>query len=112
MGMGIKWGGPSADSRGRLAQEETMQQLGKAVSILLRFDRRADACFADLGAFGAPSECHAVVEHGLRREFRQVRRHACRVAGVKNLSQLRRKLKRACPTWDRYNHYRLGIQEV
>jgi hypothetical protein len=28
---------------------------------------------------------------------------------VKNLQQLRKKLKQVCPTWDRYNHFRLGI---
>jgi hypothetical protein len=86
-----------------------MQQLGKAVSILKKFDDDAASLFDDLAAFYAPSECYADVKLGLARRFRQVRRYACHVAGVKNLRQLRRAVIRVCPTWDRYNYHRLGI---
>jgi hypothetical protein len=89
-----------------------MRQLGKAVGILLAFDRLSDAQFEDLHAFHAPSECYGDVEHGLRRRFRTVRRHACHVAGCKNLAQLRRAVIKVCPTWDRYNHHRLGISVI
>jgi hypothetical protein len=88
------------------------RQIGKAVGILMRFDRECDAMFEDLRAFHAPSECYGDVEHGQRRRFRQFRRHACRVAGVRNLAQLRREVLRSCPTWDRYNHHRLGVSGI
>jgi hypothetical protein len=89
-----------------------MTQLGKAVSILMAHQRLGDAYYDDLHAFHAPSECYADVNKGLMRSFRPVRKHACRVAGVKNLKQLRRAVKKACPTWDRYNHFRLGVQAI
>jgi hypothetical protein len=89
-----------------------MAQLGKAVGILLRFEQETSYCYEDLRAFHAPSECYGDVERGLRRRFRTVRRHACSVAGVKNLRALRKRVKAVCPTWDRYNHFRLGIQEI
>lgn len=87
-----------------------MAQLGKAIGILIQHQRTADAYYEDLHAFHAPSECYGDVNKGLRREFRLVRKHACRVAGVKNLQQLRRAVKKACPTWDRYNHFKLGVE--
>jgi hypothetical protein len=86
-------------------------QLGKAVGILLRHEQGVAYMYEDLHAFHAPSECYPT-EHQLGRSFRTARRHACRVAGVKTLAQLRRKVKKACPTWDRYNHFRLGIQAI
>lgn len=86
-----------------------MAQLGKAVSILMRFDREVDAMYEDLYAFHAPSECYVDAERGLMKRFRLYRRHACHVAGVKNLAQLRKAVKRVCPTWDRYNYHRLGV---
>lgn len=89
-----------------------MTQLGKAVGILLRESQRRDYEYEDLRAFHAPSECYSLVNRGQARRFRAVRRHACHVAGVKNLNQLRRAVKRACPTWDRYNYFRLGIMEI
>jgi hypothetical protein len=89
-----------------------MANLGKAVGILLKFERDANYAFEDLRAFHAPSECYGDVSSGLQKRFRLVRRHACHVAGVKNLAQLRREVKRVCPTWDRYNHHRLGIEAI
>ena len=89
-----------------------MAQLGKAVGILLRHDRMLGDLYEDLRAFHAPSECYGDVERGHARRFRRVRKHACRVAGVKNLAQLRRKVLQVCPTWDRYNHHRLGVEAI
>lgn len=86
--------------------------LGKAISILLQHERKSADFYEDLSAFHAPSECHPVVSRGLARDFRTVRKHACATAGVKNLTQLRRAVKRVCPTWDRLNHYRLGITSI
>jgi hypothetical protein len=91
---------------------KSKQTLGRAVSILAAFDRQCHAEYDDLAAFHAPSECADIVDRGQRRRFRQVRRHACHVAGVKNLNQMRRAVKRAVPTWDRYNHFRLGIESI
>jgi len=88
------------------------QSLGRAVSILLAFERQSNDIFDDLSAFHAPSECYRDVERGLARSFRSVRRRACHAAGVKNLSQLRRAVKRSVPTWDRYNYFRLGITAI
>lgn len=89
-----------------------MTQLGKAISIIAAFERGVAALHDDVRAFHAPSECHDIVARGAAKRFRLVRRHACHVAGVRNIRQLRRAIKRACPTWDRYNHFRLGIQSV
>lgn len=89
-----------------------MAQLGKAVGILLRHDRQLNDMYEDLRCFHAPSECYGDVNRGHARRFRLVRRHACHVAGVKNLRALRRKVLAACPTWDRYNHFRLGVEAI
>lgn len=89
-----------------------MANLGKAVSILLKFEQACHAMHEDVAAFHAPSECHGLVSRGNAKRFRQVRKHACSVAGVKNLHHLRRAVKRAVPTWDRYNHFHLGIMSI
>lgn len=89
-----------------------MRQLGKAVGILLQETQRCAYEYEDLAAFHAPSECYGDVSRGQRRRARQVHRHACHVAGVKNLRLLRRAVLRVCPTWDRYNHHKLGIDEI
>lgn len=88
------------------------QNLGRAVSILLAAQREADYAYEDLAAFHAPSECYPIVSRGIARRFRLVRRRACHAAGVKNLAALRRAVKKAVPTWDRYNHHRLGIDAI
>lgn len=89
-----------------------MQNLGKAVSIIIAFERDSAFAYEELAAYHAPGECYELVERGQRRRFRLVRRRACHAAGVKNLRLLRRAVKRAVPTWDRYNHFRLGIQSI
>lgn len=86
--------------------------LGKALSVLMQYEKQHQEAYEDLRAFHAPSECFRDVNKGFKRRFRQVRRHACHVAGVKNLKQLRKAVKKACPTWDRYNHFRLGLENV
>ena len=85
------------------------QHLGKAISILMKYEQEYGELIDDLQAFYAPSECYRDVSRGQARRFRQARRHACHVAGVKNLSQLRKAIKKVCPTWDRYNYHRLGM---
>jgi hypothetical protein len=91
-----------------------MRQLGKAVSILLEESKRNGNAYEyeDLSAFHAPSEFYGDVARGQARRFRQVRRRACHMAGVKTLRQLRREVKKVCPTWDRYNYSRLGIDWI
>ncbi len=90
-----------------------MASLGKAVGILVAFERDVVAyAYEDLGAFHAPSECYDDVNRALARRFRLVRRRACKAGGVKNLYQLRRAVKKVCPTWDRYNHFRLGVDAI
>jgi len=89
-----------------------MAQLGKAVSIIMAHEQRGHFAHRDIAAFGAPSECHRDVTRGQRKRFRLVRKHACRVAGVKNLKPLRKAIKRVCPSWDRYNHCRLGLEHL
>jgi hypothetical protein len=84
----------------------------EAVGILLRHQQECHEVFEDARAFHAPSECYPIISRGQAVRFRRVRRHACRVAGVKNLAQLRKAVKKACPTWDRYNHFRLGIEAI
>lgn len=88
------------------------QNLGRAISIIAAFEREADALFEDLAAFHAPSECYRDVARGEGRRFRQVRRHACHVAGVRNIRELRRAVLASVPTWDRFNHFRLGINAI
>lgn len=89
-----------------------MAQLGKAVGILMKHEDHVEAMYDDLSGFHAPSECYPIVEKGLAIRFRTVRKHACHVAGVKNLRQLRKAVKRVCPVWDRYNWHKLGIPGI
>lgn len=58
------------------------RQLGKALSILAAADRAEAELHADVDAFGAPGECHALVARGEARRRRQARRHAEAVAGL------------------------------
>lgn len=89
-----------------------MANLGRAVSIIVKFERQCHEQFDDLEAYYAPSECYRDVERGQRRRFRLVRRRACHAAGVKNLRQLRKACIKAVPTWDRYCHFRLGLDMI
>lgn len=86
-----------------------MQRLGRAISILVAHERAVDEMHGDVRAFGAPSECHGVVSRYAARDFRLVRKHACAVAGVRNLRELRAACKAVVPRWDRHNHFKYGI---
>lgn len=57
-------------------------QLGKAIGILIRAHMREHDMHADVSAFHAPSECHALVSRGEAGRLRQARRHAESVAGM------------------------------
>lgn len=83
-----------------------MRQLGKALGILIRQMEIENAMHADVDAWGAPSECHGLVARGSARRWREVRRHACHVAGVKNGRLLRQAMRRAMgnDAWV-YRHY-------
>ena len=71
----------------------TMTQLGKAIGILINQQRHECALHADVDAWYAPSECHASVARGEESRARLARRHACHVANVKNLRQLRKQAR-------------------
>lgn len=58
------------------------QQLGKALGILWRAERAESEMHADVDAWHAPSECHALVARGEDSRRRQARRHARAVAGM------------------------------
>jgi hypothetical protein len=87
------------------------RQIGKAISVLIKYERDLNFWYDDMAAFHAPSECYPD-DRRLGRMMRVPRHLACRIAGVKNLRQLRREAIRSCPTWDRYNWHRLGIQAI
>lgn len=90
------------------------QQLGKAISIMMRFEARENMMHEDLNGFYAPSECHDQVAKGSIRRARQAIRHARSVSGVtkgklkKALAQItprqQNRLMEAC--CDRIDPYR------
>lgn len=58
------------------------RNLGKALTILARCQAAEDALHADVDAFGAPGECHALVSKGQARRWRRARKHAKAVSGL------------------------------
>lgn len=50
--------------------------LAHALTILARADMVEHALHADIGAFGAPSECHTLVSRGEIQRKRRARKHA------------------------------------
>ena len=58
----------------------TIRNLGKVLTILATADVREAVLHADVDAFGAPSECHALVSRGQDRRMRQARKHAEAIA--------------------------------
>lgn len=58
------------------------QYLGKALTILARFQTNEQALHDDVDAFGAPSECHGLVGRNEHKRERQARKHAEAVAGM------------------------------
>jgi len=68
------------------------QNLGKAISILMKPHNRDAAIVDDIYAMGAPSECYALAKVS-GNEYRLARRHACKVAGVKSMRLLRKAIR-------------------
>lgn len=58
----------------------TIRNLGKVLTILATADVREAVLHADVDAFGAPRECHALVSRGQDRRMRQARKHAEAIA--------------------------------
>lgn len=54
--------------------------LAQALTILASAEMAEHAAHADVSAFGAPSECHALVSRGETARKRQARKHAESVA--------------------------------
>lgn len=71
------------------------QNLGRALTILLRAPMREAAICEDLAAFHAPSECYRDAFRGEAQRVRLEQRLACRVAGVRNMHLLRRAMRAA-----------------
>ena len=88
------------------------QNLGRALSILIAHEQMCNDMHDDVDAFHAPSECRDTVRKWNARDFRRAKKHACSVAGVRNLRELRAACKRSVPSWDRYNYFRLGLSCV
>jgi len=59
-----------------------MRQLGKAFGLIARQEAYEQMMHADISAWHAPSECHAVVARGEKRRLREARRHAKAVSGL------------------------------
>jgi hypothetical protein len=73
-----------------------MRNLGKAVGILARAEAAEHDYHADVDAWGAPGECHAVVAKGAARRLRRARKHAEAVAGMPLRAIARHALRRGC----------------
>jgi len=82
-----------------------MQQLGKALSILIRAQRFECEMHEDVAAWHAPSECHALVAKGEGKRMRFARRRAEHAAGMK-MRDIRRRCRRLmgndAPIYRRY----------
>lgn len=57
--------------------------IGKGLSLWIRFHREEEEAHADVDAFFAPSECHALVSKGEHKRERRVRRHIKAVTGLR-----------------------------
>jgi len=57
--------------------------IGKGLSIWLRFMRSEDEAHEDVDRFHAPSECHALVSKGIEKRLRVLRRHIKATTGLK-----------------------------
>ena len=58
-------------------------QLGRAFSIIAQHQMREWDMHADVRAWGAPSECHDLVNRGAARRERAAYAHASAVSGLK-----------------------------
>lgn len=90
-----------------------MQQLGKALSILAQQEAAESFFHADVNAWGAPSECHALVSKGEADRVRQARRHAEAVAKMPLRVILKKAFKRGGLKQCHYNrHWNRLFQET
>jgi hypothetical protein len=71
--------------------------IGRAISILIRQEAAEIAMHADVDAFYAPSECHALVARGAVGRRRQAQRHAAAVAGLPRREVWREFSRRTSP---------------
>lgn len=58
------------------------RQLGKALGIIAMHGVREEIMHADVDAFYAPSECHALIARGEEKRLREAKRHARAVSGL------------------------------
>jgi len=59
-----------------------VQNLGRAFTIIAEWHAKEQALHADVAAFGAPGECHAMVSRGESKREREARRLARSVSGL------------------------------
>ena len=81
-----------ADGTAGTGETKMTKQLGKALSIIAHHHAREYFMHADVEAFHAPSECHALVSRNEARRARKARRHAKAVSGMTR-AQFRRALR-------------------
>lgn len=82
--------------------------LGRGCSILLSFLNGVGACYDDLCAFNAPSECAGLVNRGLQRDFRQIKKRIKAITGLKYDLFMEEVARRTSPRWVHY-HLNDGI---
>lgn len=84
---------------------EMINNLGRALSIIVQHKRNEDAMHEDVNQFHAPSECHELVSRGEAKRFRLVRRRVKALTGSRYDLVLREARRRTS------NHavYRLGL---
>ena len=59
-----------------------VRNISRALTILARAEAAEFDLHADVDAFGAPSECHALVSRGEKQRWRNAVRHAKGVTGA------------------------------
>jgi hypothetical protein len=89
------------------SQKETnmIRNLGQALSVVIAQEAAEADAHADVDAFGAPSECHSLVnKHMLRRRLNAIV-EAQRIAGAPWAEITRQAAERGCavygPIWNR-----------
>ena len=73
-------------------------QMGRAVSIIAAHFAAEHIAHADVDAFGAPSECHALVARGEAQRERQARRLAKAASGLSR-AEFNRRLRKLDRRW-------------
>jgi hypothetical protein len=71
-----------AGSKRTEIEMKSISNLGKALSIIAKAQVLEAIMHEDVDAFGAPSECHGLVDHGCAKRFRLARRRAEALAGA------------------------------